>query len=280
MHFAALPALLLAASAAQASSLFTLQSPKVVLRSSDGTQLRSEPLSLAQKIDIPLNLTDTDTLKITFQVVNKETGKGVQPQQTFLRFYDAESTEEGIQPLRISSEGKVKFELNMAKPPLSLPPTSKSPLQVTLLLGNSQYKPLKTHLFDLYVPPSLPAPVHPEDALYHARPEIHHTFQPAPKTPPQVVSAVFAGLVVGLPWLALIGMWSQLTNLRLPNLLSPHIVPFTLTLGAFEVLLYKYWVELKLGQVLFYGAILGVVTVFTGKHALSNIAERRISGGK
>ncbi|KAK1224474.1 hypothetical protein PQX77_012648 [Marasmius sp. AFHP31] len=280
MHFAALSGLLLAASAVHASSLFVLQSAKVVIRSPDGTALRSEPLSLTQKVSSPLNLTESNIMRLSFQVVNKDTGKGVQPQQTFLRFYDAESTEEGIQPLRISSDGKVKFDLNMAKPPLSLPPTSTSPLQVTLMLGNSQYKPLNTHLFDLYIPASQPAPVHPDDALYHARPEIQHTFNPAPKAPPKTISAVFAGLVVGLPWIVLIGLWSQLTNLRLPQLFSPHIIPFTVTLGAFEVLLYKYWVELKLGDVLLYGAILGVVTVFTGKHALSNIAERRISGGK
>ena len=38
-------------------------------------------------------------------------GKGVQPHQTFLRFYDPETGEEGIQPVRVGSGGKAKFEL-------------------------------------------------------------------------------------------------------------------------------------------------------------------------
>ncbi|EEB93306.1 hypothetical protein MPER_08059, partial [Moniliophthora perniciosa FA553] len=49
------------ASAAQAA-VFTLQSPRLTV-SSDGNQLRSEPLSLAQKASIPVNLTQTDIMK-------------------------------------------------------------------------------------------------------------------------------------------------------------------------------------------------------------------------
>ena len=58
----------------------------------------------------PVNLTQTDTLKLTFQITDKN-GKGVHPHQTFLRFFDAESGEEGIQPVRVTSSGKAKFEL-------------------------------------------------------------------------------------------------------------------------------------------------------------------------
>ena len=59
----------------------------------------------------PLVLSATDTLKLTFQIVDKNTGKGVLPHQTFLRFYDATSGEEGIQPVRVTNGGKAKFEL-------------------------------------------------------------------------------------------------------------------------------------------------------------------------
>jgi hypothetical protein len=53
----------------------------------------------------------TDSLKLTFQVVEEDGLKGVQPLQTFLRFYDPETKEEGIQPLRVTPAGKSKFEL-------------------------------------------------------------------------------------------------------------------------------------------------------------------------
>ena len=59
----------------------------------------------------PLTLSAKDILKLTFQVVDGEGGKGVQPHQTFLRFYDEVSKEEGIQPIRVSVDGKAKFEL-------------------------------------------------------------------------------------------------------------------------------------------------------------------------
>ena len=50
-----------------------------------------------------------------------------------------------------------------------------------------------------------------------------------------------------------------------------------MTLGAFEGLLVWYWVDLKLGQVLLYGGVLSVITLFAGKQPLSNIGNRRIS---
>jgi oligosaccharyltransferase complex subunit delta (ribophorin II) len=58
-----------------------------------------------------LTLSETDTLKLTFHIMEKDGDKGVQPHQTFLRFYDEVSGEEGIQPVRVTSGGKAKFEL-------------------------------------------------------------------------------------------------------------------------------------------------------------------------
>lgn len=59
----------------------------------------------------PLTLGPSDTLKLTFQIIEKEEGKGVHPHQTFLRFYDEVTGEEGIQPIRVTANGKAKFEL-------------------------------------------------------------------------------------------------------------------------------------------------------------------------
>lgn len=175
-----------------------------------------------KKTSPPLSLGPTDTLKITFQVIEKDTGNGVQPHQTFLRFYDEVSQEEGIQPLRVNSAGKAKFELvsrfrrhfvshfiqvfqNMAKPPLSLPPTLKDPLKVTLIVGSHVHSPLKVELFDLYVPASHPPPQHPDEASFHPLPVIQHTFRPDQKLPPTTISAAFSALVLA-PWVVLLGL--------------------------------------------------------------------------
>lgn len=67
-------------------------------------------LSLTKK-PAPLKLGASDTLKLTFQITENSEGKGVQPHQTFVRFYDSVSGEEGIQPVRVTPGGKAKFEL-------------------------------------------------------------------------------------------------------------------------------------------------------------------------
>ena len=187
----------------------------------------------------------------------------------------------------------------MAKPPTSIPPTTASdPLQVTLIIGSFTHSPLKVELFDLLLPASQPAPQHPEEASFHPLPAIHHTFRPDPKLPPKFISAVFAGLVVA-PWLVLLGLvrpkialsrifsaevhslsfqWGAIRP-AVPHLFSVNVLPFLATLGAFEGLLFWYWVDLKLGQVLLYGAILSIPTLIAGNQALSTMGKWR-SGRK
>jgi len=69
--------------------------------------------------------------------------------------------------------------------------------------------------------------------------------------------------------------WSQVAPSP-SRLSSLSILSFIVCLGAFEGLLFWYWVDLKLGQVLLYGAGLAIPTVFTGKAALSNIGSHRL----
>jgi oligosaccharyltransferase complex subunit delta (ribophorin II) len=265
---------LLIAATAQAAKL-TVQSPRLTITDSTGSQLRSELLSLKRKAASPIQLEETDTLKLVFQIVDKESGSGVQPPQTFLRFYDEKSKEEGVQPVRVSLGGKAKFELNVKKPPLSLPPTPNSdPLKVSLIIGSAQYDPIAVDLFDLVLPKSHPAPEHPLESTFHVLPEIKHTFRPEHKVPLTFISAAFA-LIVLAPWVVLVGLWSQVAPTP-SRLFSPSVFPFIATLGAFEVLLFWYWVDMKLGQVLLYGGILSIPTFFAGKAALASIGSHRV----
>ncbi|KAI0356089.1 oligosaccharyl transferase delta subunit [Trametes cingulata] len=263
----------LVAVGAHAATL-TLQSPRITISASDASQLRSEPLSLAHKPSPPLSLGPSDVLKLTFQVVDKEEGKGVQPHQTFLRFYDEVTGEEGIQPIKVTPGGKAKFELNMARPPASLPPTTTDPLKVSLYLGSFVHPPVQYDLFDLVVPPSQPPAQHPEDPSFRVRPEIQHTFRPEQKLPPKIISAFFTALLAA-PWVVLLGLWSSIRP-QVPHLFSPSILPFVASLAAFEALLVWYWVALRLGQVLFYGAILSIPTALAGKRALTALGDRRL----
>lgn len=69
--------------------------------------------------------------------------------------------------------------------------------------------------------------------------------------------------------------WSAIPH-RLPHLTDPLILLFISLLGSLEGLLFVYWVKLKLGDVLLYGAILGGITIAAGKSALSKVGERRL----
>ena len=106
------------------SKILTIQSNRQTQRSSYPTSKLSSRLpsqtrpdlifcrlSLLKKPSTPLRLSPTDTLKLTFQIVEEDTKAGVRPHQTFLRFYDDVSGEEGIQPVRVTPGGKAKFEL-------------------------------------------------------------------------------------------------------------------------------------------------------------------------
>ncbi|KAH9979768.1 oligosaccharyl transferase delta subunit [Russula compacta] len=250
----------------------TVQSPRLTIFGPDGSQLRSELIALTNRPD-PVTLGPSDTLKLTFQVAEQAIDNGVQPHQTFLRFFDSTTGEEGIQPVKTTPSGKAKFELNMAKPSSSLPPSGAAPLRVSLLLGSFVHSPAAFDLFDLYIPPSAPAPVHPEEVFYHPRPELAHTFHPDPKLPPRPVSALFAALVLA-PWFILFVLWGAVRP-GVPHLFSPSILAFVLSLALIEGLLFWYWIELRLGQILLYGSGAVTLTLLTGKQALAGIAGRR-----
>jgi len=271
--FSVLFGLIVTAHAGQLS----LQSPKLTVVGPDGSNLRSEQISLQKRPD-PVVLGARDTLKLTFQVTDLTTDDGVQPHQTFLRFFDSTTGEEGIQPVRVTPSGKAKFELNMAKPPSSLPPSGAAPLRVSLLLGSFVHSPAALDLFDLHVPPSAPAPVHPDESLYHPRPELAHTFHPEQKLPPRFVSAFFAALVLA-PWAVLLGLWGAVRP-GVPHLFSPSILSFVLSLALIEGLLLWYWVDLRLGQILLYGSGAATLALLTGKQALVGIAARRTGSSK
>jgi oligosaccharyltransferase complex subunit delta (ribophorin II) len=53
-------------------------------------------------------------------------------------------------------------------------------------------------------------------------------------------------------------------------------MPFVATLATFEGLLFWYWVDLKLGQVLLYGGILALFTAAAGKQALVTKGDMRV----
>jgi len=253
--------------AAIASAELQVKSLKFSVQTPSSDIITADTLTPNSPEPPTLVLSNADTFKLSF-TVEDEKGNGVVPAQSMLRVWDEESGEDALLPFKVSAAGKGRFELNMRRPPPQLPPTpTKIPLNVSLLLAFPPHAPLNLHLLQLQLPLSEPATEHAEEHFYHPQPEIFHTFRVDPRVPPRVLSLVGAGAVAG-PWAVLLLL---LGNLRpsLPFASSPKLLLFLTTLTAFEGLLITYWVQLSLGEVLLYGAVLGGVTVIAGVSGLN-----------
>jgi oligosaccharyltransferase complex subunit delta (ribophorin II) len=117
------------------ASQITLQSARVVVLSEDGGPTRSElcvalrlfafstltlhysshlyydRLSLETNLEPHVTLGSSETLRISFTVLDKNSGKGVVPHQTFLRMYDPATHEEGVHPIKVNTGGKGKIDI-------------------------------------------------------------------------------------------------------------------------------------------------------------------------
>ena len=99
----------------------------------------------------------------------------------------------------------------MSRPPSGLPPTpgndnGTNPLTVSVLLGSFAHAPFSAELFDVVLPPSQPAPEHPDEKTFWVQPEIHHTFRPEQKLPSRFVSGIGALIVGAGPWFLLLAL--------------------------------------------------------------------------
>ncbi|QRV90865.1 major facilitator superfamily transporter [Ceratobasidium sp. AG-Ba] len=161
--------------------------------------------------------------------------------------YDEASGEEGIQPVKVGKDGKGKLEINLSRPPVSLPPTTDAPLSVSVILGSFTHSPATVPLFNLKLPASAPVTPHPLAKHYAPQPLIAHKFNPEPSQPPQAISAVFTIAAVA-PWVVLLGLLSQIsTPLNTSSAALSYVWPLFACI------------------VLSYGAVLAVLAAGTGK---------------
>jgi oligosaccharyltransferase complex subunit delta (ribophorin II) len=90
--------------------------------------------------------------------------------------------------------------------------TSSKPITASIVIGSfGSSTPYKSKAFDLQVTPDPNSPVTvPEAPLrYAAETEIHHIFRADPKSPPKIITIVFAAAVAAaLP--VLFGVWAAL----------------------------------------------------------------------
>lgn len=123
----------------------------------------------------------------------------------------------------------------------------------------------------------------PEAPLrFAAESEIHHIFKSDPKSPPKIITIVFAAAVAGaLP--VLLGVWASLgANAgHLSKALSNAPVSHGLFYGsilAMEGIFFLYYTSWNLFQTLPAAAVVGIVAFLSGSRALSEVQERRLAG--
>ena len=163
-------------------------------------------------------------------------------------------------------------------------------------------KPYNAKAFDIAIQldPGSPLPASEKPLRYGKLPEIHHIFKSDPKSPPKIITLVFAAAVIAaLP--ILLGAVS--TTIDTPTPPANQVLPKWILLGAnlnhftkafssspiphtlffcsilaMESLFFMYYTSWNLFQTLPPAFGIGLVTFLSGSRALREVQGRRIAG--
>ncbi|KAL8988451.1 MAG: hypothetical protein Q9169_008552 [Polycauliona sp. 2 TL-2023] len=171
----------------------------------------------------PVVLGELDNLKILLTTI--ENKKPSRPHQAFLLLREPKSNLDTSFPLSIKESGKGKLELSHKDLPVQFSTRSQT-LSASLVIASfGSSKPYRNHAFDLKIEldPSSPPRAADKPLRYGKLPEIHHIFKSDPKSPPKIITIVFAGAVIAalpalfivtLPGAAIVGLISFLSGSR------------------------------------------------------------------
>ncbi|CAK9779668.1 hypothetical protein CC85DRAFT_285124 [Cutaneotrichosporon oleaginosum] len=229
----------------------------------------------------PVALSPAATLKLTFTVTDG--GSGVAPQQAFIVFRDTQDDEAAPVTLQLGAKptGKTTYYMDTSKIPSQLAHTSGA-LEASLVLSHNG-EGYKTTLGALSLPESslLEKPAAPtigNGIAFAPQPEITHTFRPDEKEIP-VIKASLGAFAVMAPWmtlLALVGaVWPSFTVKTPPTMMYAWFA----CLVALEALILRYWIGLRLYQLLPPFIVLGAITAYVGTVALRAARVERLKAG-
>lgn len=280
MRFSLLAAL---AAGASAASQWSFSDAKIEVipkaASADATTV-SHTFTDKERVKDTITLGHADEVKVSLTA--KEGSKGKRPHQAFLMVKEKGGLEAPY-ALTVKESGKGTVEFTQKDLPIQLL-SSTEPLEASLVLGSfGSTKAAITPVFDLTVrlDPNAPTPNYEAPLRYGKQPEIHHIFRDDPKSPPKIVSIVFAlavlatvpGLVVGWTMLG-----ANLTNAQkaLGNAPVSHITFFG-SIIAMEGVFFLYYTGLSLFSTLPIAGVVGVVAFLSGTKALGEVQSRRLA---
>jgi oligosaccharyltransferase complex subunit delta (ribophorin II) len=224
----------------------------------------------------------TDTLKLVLTTLDGSTAK--RPHQAFLTLTEPTTGLEESFVFNVKDSGKGKVDLSHKDLPHQFL-TSEKPIVASIVIGSfGSSAPYKSKAFDLAVTrdPSVPLSVPAPPVRYAAESEIHHIFRDDPKSPPKIITIVFAAAVAAaLP--ILLGAWAMLgaNANHLSKALGNAPVSHGLFYGsilAMEGIFFLYYTSWNLFQTLPAAAVVGAVAFLSGSRALSEVQERRLAG--
>lgn len=255
-------------------------------------------LSPSTPLGKSVSLGASDSLKLLLTTIDGKTAK--RPHQAFLTLTDPTTGLEESFVFDVKESGKAKVNLvccqinsswmmlTTSQAHKDLPYqflSSSKPIAASIVIGSfGSSTPYKSKAFDLQVSPDPNAPVTvPEAPLrYAAEPEIHHIFRADPKSPPKIITIVFAAAVAAsLP--VLFGVWATLgaNTSHLSKALSDAPVSHALFYGsilAMEGIFFMYYTSWNLFQTLPAAGVVGFVAFLSGSRALTEVQERRLAG--
>ncbi|KAF2275032.1 uncharacterized protein EI97DRAFT_85472 [Westerdykella ornata] len=230
----------------------------------------------------PISLGASDTLKLLLTTTDGKQAK--RPHQAFLTIREPVTGLEESFVLSVKENGKGKLDLSQKDLSFQFL-TSSKPIEASIVIGSfGSSTPYKKKVFDLNITrdPNVPLAVPEKPLRYAADKEIHHIFRAEPRSPPKIITLVFAAAVVAaLP--VLLGVWAALgANLdHLGKAMGNAPIPHALFFGsilAMEGIFFLYYTRWNLFQTLPAAAIVGLVAFLSGSRALSEVQERRLAG--
>ncbi|KAG4306448.1 hypothetical protein PORY_000436 [Pneumocystis oryctolagi] len=223
-------------------------------------------------------LSNQEMLTLQFNV--KRGSQSMRPHQAMLLIGHPEVELETSRVVSVDTHGKAVLTLRHEDIPLPLL-FSDSPLSLTLVIGSFDtatplsYTFLKLGIVDISHELSAPTP----PLRYGPLPEIQHVFSPDKQRSPTIIITVFCILILCAFW-QLLRVWKTISSNILSlsfiskNLSVSHILFFSF-LWAIEILFYMYWTCIGLPQVLAGVSVLLLPLMFSCKHLLSQIQEKK-----
>ncbi|KAJ4293116.1 hypothetical protein N0V90_008398 [Kalmusia sp. IMI 367209] len=279
------PSLLLSSAAfVSAASSWSFEDATVTIQSKGagvgaGVKDKLNPTTPLSK---SVSLGAADTLKLQLTTVDGK--KAARPHQAFLTLSDPTTGVEESFILNVKDSGKSKVDLAQKDLPHQFL-TSSKPIPASIVIGSfGSSTPYKAKVFDLNVARDQNVPLAiPEKPLrYAAENEIHHIFRDDPRSPPKIITLVFAAAVVAaLPVLLIVWVTLGANANHFGKALSNAPVSHALFYGsilAMEGIFFLYYTSWNLFQTLPAATVVGFVAFLSGSRALSEVQERRLAG--